>query len=106
MPALWELLVDHARDRASQLSAERFEPEPVTKELSALAGDEVEPVHRAWEDCMQRYADSGELAWLHAATYLVPLVMDLQRQQVQHQHDRLEDRQRVASHRRGRRRRT
>lgn len=70
-----EHLVDHAYQRATQPRSSRPSPQLVTKELALLAGEDREALRRAWDHCVQRYAEEGDLSWLMAATYLLPLVL-------------------------------
>ena len=78
-----ERLVSQAYKRACERPAQRPEPGVVTAELGALAGQDHEAVHRAWDHCVQRYAEEERLAWLRAATYLLPLELELQHDKVQ-----------------------
>lgn len=97
-----EAIVTHAYERACQLPGERPAPGVVTKELRILAEEDREAIHRAWDHCVQRYAEEECLAWLRAATYLLPLELELQHHSVATRRSRSDARARQISSRQGR----
>lgn len=87
-----EALICHAYERACQLPGQRPEAGVVTKELRILAEGDRDVIHRAWDHCVQRYAQQEQLAWLRAATYLLPLELELQHERVRARHSRADGR--------------
>lgn len=75
-------LIDHAHYRANQPVGDRPERGDIVVELAALAGDDAAGVHKAWDYCVQCYAELEELAWLRAATYLLPLALRAQQNHI------------------------
>lgn len=89
-----QILIDHAYQRAKQPASERPEHGDIVTELAALAGDDITAVHKAWDHCVQSYAEHEELAWLRAATYLLPLELHSHQQRLAAGQARLQARQR------------